>query len=106
MSPLPPKASSQVLDFNSKDPQSLLEYFDNELLAITAQLDETEKVKNAAKYILREDAHYWTSLPEYNQITPNYTQFKQEVFQGYPRVSLEDCWTMKDLEDLIGWQWS
>ncbi|KAF8583777.1 hypothetical protein K439DRAFT_1617224 [Ramaria rubella] len=37
---------------------------------------------------------------------PKYSQFKQEVLQGYPGASLEDCWTMNELEDLVARQWS
>src|SRR5882724_1245490 len=56
-----------------------------------------EKIKYAHRYVPREDAEFWTSLPEFEAVPADWEADKWAIFEGYPGSTLANQWTSQDL---------
>jgi len=94
---MPTRHSVGVPRFDPADVKSLAEYFEDfELLAAGAHLSDMEKIKYAHRYVPREEADFWTSLPEFEAVPADWEAYKQAILEGYPGSTSADRWTSKD----------
>jgi len=58
----------------------------------------------AAGAPLREDADFWTSLPEFEAVLADWEAYKWAIFEGYPGSTSANWWTYQDLCQLSATQ--
>src|SRR5882672_7176717 len=94
---MPTLHSIGVPHFDLADVKSLAKYFEDfELLAAGAHQSDAERIKYAHRYVTRQEADFWTSLPEFEAVPANWEAYKQAIFEGYPGSTSADWWTSKD----------
>ena len=87
-----------VSHFDPTDVKSLAEYLeDYELLAAGAQLSDVEKNKYVHQYVPRQEAYFWTSLPEFEEVLADWEAYKWAIFESYPGSNSADWWISDDL---------
>ena len=84
------------------DPSGFDTFFEDvEELAKRADLPDSEKIRWACRYAGSE-SDSWRRVPCLNREghSPTFDEFKKQVLKGYPQLSHEDRYTIRDLQRL------
>ena len=89
--------------FDESKPRELFRFFDElECLFICIGMtDETEKKKDACRYVDFKVERVWQTFPEYADATKTYDNFKAAIVVHYPDAEGDFVHSALDLEMLI-----
>ena len=65
-------------------------------------VDEEEMKQHALRFIYCDTAELWEILPEFADATTSYQQFVDTVYKLYPGSDTKRCWSIGDMEKLVG----
>ena len=58
--------------------------------------------QHALRFVDCDTIELWEILPEFADVTASYQKFVDAVYKLYPGLDAERCWSIGDIEKLIG----
>jgi hypothetical protein len=100
---MPGRGERSAPTFDRSKPRELHRFFDDleRLFERNAITDETEKKKDACRYVDFEVERVWKTFPEYANAAVVYTDFKKAVLVHYPDAEGDFVYSAVDLDTLL-----
>jgi len=103
---MPARGERNAPKFDQTKPRELCRFFDDleRLFTRVGVANDTEKKKDACRYVDFTVERVWKTFPEYKDITKSYNDFKKAILSHYPDAEGEFVYSELDLEALINRQ--
>ncbi|KAJ3487673.1 hypothetical protein NLI96_g3379 [Meripilus lineatus] len=100
---MPPRKHRTAPSFDSTDPHSLRQYFQDLqcLFEACGVASDFERKKFAVGYLHIAESDVWTSLPEFDDPETSFKGFQVAIFVLYPETSLDRLYSFVELQKLI-----
>ena len=101
---MPMHGDCRLPQFDPKRPHELCCFFEDLKFhfARSQVVDEEEMKQHALRFIDCDTAELWEILPKFADVATSYQQFVDAVYKLYPGLDAESCWSIGDMEKLIG----
>ena len=101
--PMPLRNEETAPTFDTSQPRELPRYFEDlEELMDRAQIaSETDKKKQAVRYVSFDTEQLWKAIPEFKNPSISYQEFKQAILVHYPDATDDFIYSIRDLDLLI-----
>ncbi|KAF8190905.1 hypothetical protein BJ912DRAFT_849809 [Pholiota molesta] len=102
--PMPARGDRSAPEFNSADPRELERFFSEleNLFSNRPSLQDQRKKEHALRFLKPHDAEQWRGIPEFDDNTKTFAEFKKAVELAYPTASEAQRYTMYHIDALTG----
>ncbi|KAJ3474374.1 hypothetical protein NLI96_g12495 [Meripilus lineatus] len=100
---MPPRKHRTAPSFDSTDPHSLRQYFQDLLCLFEAcgVSSDFKRKKFAVGYLPIAESDVWTSLPEFDDPQTSFKEFQVAIFALYPETSSDRLYSFIELQKLV-----
>ena len=101
---MPARGDRGSPQFDPERPRELHRFFEDLKFHFTRSqvIDEEEMKQHALRFVDCDTAELWEILPEFANVAASYQKFVNAVYKLYPGSDAERCWSIGDMEKLVG----